>query len=66
MSEVPSEALVFFGAVGDLAYKKIFPSLPAMVKRGHLNNVPAPGGGDVCRRGGTGRGPDGAVASSLP
>jgi len=32
-----SDALVFFGATGDLAYKKIFPSLLAMVKRGHLN-----------------------------
>jgi glucose-6-phosphate 1-dehydrogenase len=37
MSEVPSDALVFFGATGDLAYKKIFPSLQAMVRRGHLN-----------------------------
>jgi len=32
-----ADALVFFGAKGDLAYKKIFPSLQAMVKRGHLN-----------------------------
>src|SRR5215467_8882758 len=32
-----SDALVFFGATGDLAYKKIFPSLQAMVKRGHLD-----------------------------
>jgi glucose-6-phosphate 1-dehydrogenase len=32
----PSDALVFFGATGDLAYKKIFPSLYAMVKRGML------------------------------
>jgi glucose-6-phosphate 1-dehydrogenase len=32
-----SDALVFFGATGDLAYKKIFPSLYAMVKRGTLN-----------------------------
>src|SRR6266550_3649412 len=32
-----SDALVFFGATGDLAYKKIFPSLQAMVRRGHLN-----------------------------
>jgi len=32
----PSGALVFFGATGDLAYKKIFPSLYAMVKRGTL------------------------------
>jgi len=31
-----SDALVFFGATGDLAYKKIFPALLAMVKRGHL------------------------------
>jgi glucose-6-phosphate 1-dehydrogenase len=32
-----SDALVFFGASGDLAYKKIFPSLQAMIKRGHLS-----------------------------
>jgi glucose-6-phosphate 1-dehydrogenase len=31
-----SDALVFFGATGDLARKKIFPALLAMVKRGHL------------------------------
>jgi glucose-6-phosphate 1-dehydrogenase len=37
MSEPHSDALVFFGATGDLAYKKIFPSLQAMLKRGHLN-----------------------------
>jgi len=37
MSELHSDALVFFGATGDLAYKKIFPSLQGMVKRGHLN-----------------------------
>jgi len=37
MSELHSDALVFFGATGDLAYKKIFPSLQAMVKRGSLN-----------------------------
>ncbi|MCC7325887.1 MAG: glucose-6-phosphate dehydrogenase [Burkholderiales bacterium] len=34
---VHSDALVFFGATGDLAYKKIFPSLQAMVKRGVLD-----------------------------
>ncbi len=34
---VHSDALVFFGATGDLAYKKIFPSLQAMIKRGHLD-----------------------------
>ena len=37
MSNLQSDALVFFGATGDLAYKKIFPSLQGMVKRGHLN-----------------------------
>jgi glucose-6-phosphate 1-dehydrogenase len=37
MSDIHSDALVFFGATGDLAYKKIFPSLQAMVKRGSLN-----------------------------
>src|SRR6185312_96209 len=30
-------ALVFFGATGDLAYKKLFPSLQAMLKRSHLD-----------------------------
>ena len=37
MTNSESDALVFFGATGDLAYKKIFPALQAMVKRGHLN-----------------------------
>lgn len=37
-----ADALVFFGATGDLAFKKIFPSLQAMVKRGHLD-VPVVG-----------------------
>jgi glucose-6-phosphate 1-dehydrogenase len=31
-----SDALVFFGATGDLAYKMIFPALQAMTKKGHL------------------------------
>src|SRR4051794_7262760 len=34
---ITSDALVFFGATGDLAYKQIFPALQSMVKRGHLN-----------------------------
>ena len=34
---VPADALVFFGATGDLAYKKIFPSLQGMVQRGFLD-----------------------------
>jgi glucose-6-phosphate 1-dehydrogenase len=50
MSEVQSDALVFFGATGDLAFKKIFPSLQAMIKRGTLD-VPvigvAKGGGGL-------------------
>ncbi len=37
MSDSHSDALVFFGATGDLAYKKIFPALQAMIKRGHLD-----------------------------
>src|ERR1700722_17205257 len=37
MSDSHSDALVFFGATGDLAYKKIFPALQAMLRRGHLN-----------------------------
>src|SRR5258706_14021671 len=37
MSRVQSDAFVFFGATGDLAYKKIFPALQAMVKRGNLD-----------------------------
>src|ERR1700678_2530504 len=36
-AKIPSDALVFFGATGDLAHKQIFPSLQAMVKRGNLN-----------------------------
>ncbi|MBA3884831.1 MAG: glucose-6-phosphate dehydrogenase [Acidobacteria bacterium] len=37
MTPTRSDALVFFGATGDLAYKKIFPALHAMVRRGHLH-----------------------------
>ncbi|MBU6281441.1 glucose-6-phosphate dehydrogenase [bacterium] len=36
MDKTPSDALVFFGATGDLAFKKIFPSLQAMARRGNL------------------------------
>src|SRR5262249_390460 len=42
MSKQHSDALVFFGATGDLAHKKIFPALQAMIKRGHLD-VPVVG-----------------------
>src|SRR6266446_161805 len=37
MTDFHSDALVFFGATGDLAYKKIFPALQAMIKRGTLD-----------------------------
>ncbi len=37
MNSHHADALVFFGATGDLAYKKIFPSLQAMIKRGTLD-----------------------------
>jgi len=37
MNTTHSDALVFFGATGDLGYKKIFPALQAMAKRGNLN-----------------------------
>jgi glucose-6-phosphate 1-dehydrogenase len=37
MSDSHSDALVFFGATGDLAYKKIFPALQAMIRHGHLD-----------------------------
>ena len=33
----PSDALVFFGATGDLAYKKIFPALQSLIRRGRLS-----------------------------
>ncbi len=36
MNQPHSDALVFFGATGDLAYKKIFPALQSMIKRGTL------------------------------
>jgi glucose-6-phosphate 1-dehydrogenase len=32
-----SDAFVFFGATGDLAYKKIFPALQAMIRSGKLD-----------------------------
>src|SRR5690242_21912828 len=38
MAETPvSDALVFFGATGDLAFKQIFPALQALVRRGSLD-----------------------------
>jgi glucose-6-phosphate 1-dehydrogenase len=37
MDDSHSDALVFFGATGDLAYKQIFPALQALVKRHNLD-----------------------------
>jgi glucose-6-phosphate 1-dehydrogenase len=37
MTAPHSDAFVFFGATGDLAYKQIFPALQAMIRRGHFN-----------------------------
>ena len=42
MADSHADALVFFGATGDLAFKQIFPALQAMARRGHLN-VPVVG-----------------------
>lgn len=52
MSATTSDALVLFGATGDLAAKKIYPALQQMIRRGHLD-VPvigiARGGWDLER-----------------
>jgi glucose-6-phosphate 1-dehydrogenase len=37
MENLESDAFVFFGATGDLAYEQIFPALPAMIQRGHFD-----------------------------
>jgi glucose-6-phosphate 1-dehydrogenase len=37
MTTPSSDALVFFGATGDLAHKKIFPALQALTRRGELD-----------------------------
>jgi glucose-6-phosphate 1-dehydrogenase len=37
MTEPVSDALVFFGASGDLAEKQIYPALQSMVRHGHLD-----------------------------
>jgi glucose-6-phosphate 1-dehydrogenase len=56
MDAALSDALVFFGATGDLAYKKIFPALQHMIQRGRLDvpviGVARPGWGleKLCER----------------
>ncbi len=42
MNERAADALVFFGATGDLAHKRIFPALQALARRGRLR-VPVVG-----------------------
>src|SRR5579864_5852580 len=37
MKNLDSDAFVFFGATGDLAFKQIFPTLQAMIRHGHLD-----------------------------
>ena len=37
MAKPISDALVLFGATGDLAYKQIFPALQSMIRHGHLD-----------------------------
>jgi len=37
MENSESDAFVFFGATGDLAYEQIFPALQAMIQRGHFD-----------------------------
>src|SRR5262249_45166777 len=53
-----ADALVFFGATGDLAYKKIFPALQSAARRGRLD-VPVVGvaksGGNLGQRAGRAR-----------
>lgn len=52
MSETISDALVLFGATGDLAFRKIYPALHALARRGRFD-IPlvcvARSGGDVGR-----------------
>src|SRR5947209_13758690 len=36
-SQTKRDALVFFGALGDLAYKKILPALPSAIRHGSLD-----------------------------
>jgi glucose-6-phosphate 1-dehydrogenase len=46
-----SDALVFFGATGDLAHKMIFPALRALVRHGRLD-IPAEADRIISRSGG--------------
>jgi glucose-6-phosphate 1-dehydrogenase len=37
MAQPESDAFVFFGATGDLAFRQVFPALQALIRRGHFN-----------------------------
>ena len=37
MTAPESDAFVFFGATGDLAFRQIFPALQALIRRGHID-----------------------------
>lgn len=43
MSRPRSDAIVLFGATGDLAYKKLFPALARMSERGQIDGMPIVG-----------------------
>ncbi len=47
MSPMRSDALVLFGASGDLVYHRIFPALQALARRGQLD---VPVIGVACQR----------------
>ena len=37
VATLESDAFVFFGATGDLAFRQIFPALQALIRRGHFD-----------------------------
>jgi glucose-6-phosphate 1-dehydrogenase len=37
MANLESDAFVFFGATGDLAFRQVFPALQALIRRGHFS-----------------------------
>ena len=37
VTALESDAFVFFGATGDLAFRQIFPALQALIRRGHVD-----------------------------
>ena len=37
VTTLESDAFVFFGATGDLAFRQTFPALQALIRRGHVD-----------------------------